>query len=201
MEQTVCFRDFEERDIDFVYKCKNDEKLNSKIVGQYKPFSREDAKKWVHGCMGEHDTYKFWAICTNDAERRIIGWAALSEMDMINRSCSTHSIVINDHDYNDGFVWLETVYHLFEYAFETLCMNRVYGLSIVGHTMSNRIGKVMFMTTEGILRQAVCKNGFFYDLQYDAILRDEYTVHKEAGDYDLMKTIRRFRRILKEDKQ
>ena len=43
MEKTVCFRDFEVRDIDFIYKCKNDEKLNSMIVGQWHPFTYEEA--------------------------------------------------------------------------------------------------------------------------------------------------------------
>lgn len=201
MDNTVCFRDFEERDIDFIYRCKNDEKLNSMIVGQFKPFSREDAEKWVHGCMGEHDTFKFWAIATNDEEKRIVGWAALAEIDKTNQSCSTHSIVINDSDYNDGFAWLETVRFLLQYSFEELHLNRVYGVSIVGHKMSNRIGKLMFMPVEGIFRQACCKKGKFYDLQSIAILRDEYFSHKEAGDYDMMKIIRRLRKILKEEKE
>ena len=51
MERTVCFRDFEERDIDFIYKCKNDEKLNSMIVGPWHPFTYEEAAKWVHGLL------------------------------------------------------------------------------------------------------------------------------------------------------
>lgn len=200
MERTVCFRDFEERDIDFIYKCKNDEKLNSMIVGQWHPFTYEEATKWVHGCMGAHDTYKFWAIATNDEEKRIVGWAALAEIDRINSSCSTHSIVINDTDYNDGFAWLETVRFLLQYAFEELKLNRVFGISLVGHQMSNRIGELMFMPIEGVLRQAEFKNGKFYDLQYIAILKDEYFSHKEAGDYEMMSIIRRLRKILKEEK-
>ena len=58
----------------------------------------------------------------------------------------------------------------------------------------------MFMTTEGILRQAAYKNGRFYDLQMDSILRDEYFAHRDAGDYDIIKTIRRLRKILKEER-
>ena len=47
----VLFRNFEERDIDFIYKCKNDEKLNELTVGQFHKFTYEEAEKWVHGCM------------------------------------------------------------------------------------------------------------------------------------------------------
>ena len=201
MEPTVLFRDFEERDIDFVYKCKNDEKLNSMIVGQFKPFSREDAEKWVHGCMGEHDNFKFWAICTNDEEKRIVGWVAIAQIDKVNKSVFTHSIVINDSDYNDGYAWIESVLHMFSYSFDTLGMNRVWGQSIVGHPMSGRIGRLLFMTNEGTMRQASYKNGHFVDLQIDAILREEYYSHRDAGDYNMMKIIHRLRKILKEEKK
>lgn len=201
MEPTVLFRDFEERDIDFVYKCKNDEKLNSMIVGQFKPFSREDAEKWVHGCMGEHDNFKFWAICTNNEEKRIVGWMAISQIDRVNKSVFTHSIVVNDPDYNDGYAWIESVLHMFSYSFDKLGMNRVWGESVVGHPMSRRIGPLLFMTNEGTMRQASYKNGYFVDLQIDAILREEYYSHRDAGDYDMMKIIRRLRKILKEEKK
>ena len=102
MEHTVIFRDFEERDVDFIYRCKNDEELNSMIVGPFHPFTYQEAVDWVRGCMGEHETYKFWAICTNDETKKIIGWTALSKIDRINQSVFTHSIVIGDRNYQDS---------------------------------------------------------------------------------------------------
>lgn len=195
MADTVCFRDFEERDVDFILKCKNDDELNRMVVGQSRKFTRQDAENWVKGCIIGNPTFKFWAICINDEEKRIIGWAALSEIDSVNKSASTHSLVIGDPDYNDGFAWIESVYFLFKYSFEVLKLNRVYGVSLVGHPMSNRIGALMFMKTEGILRQAIFKNDKFYDLQYDAILKDEFFAHKEAGDYEMMKIIKRLRKL------
>lgn len=196
MEKTVLFRKFEERDIDFIFKCKNDEKLNSMIVGQYHPFSYEEASQWVRNCMkGDRPDLKFWAICTNDVEKRIVGWISLADIDCVNKKCSTNSIVISDPEYNDGFAWLESVLFMFRYAFEVLELNRVYGVSLMGHKMSNRMGPLMFMQTEGILRQAVFKNGKFYDLHYSGILKDEYFAHKEAGDYEIMKLIRRLRKM------
>lgn len=194
---TVVFRAFEERDIDFIYRCKNDEKLNSMIVGSYHPFTYEEAVKWVHGCMGNHDDFIFWAIATNDEEKRIVGWAALSKIDKVNMSANTHSIVIADPDYNNGIAWLETEIHLLKYAFEDLKLNRLYGISLMGHKMSNQIGELIYMKTEGIFRQACYKNGQFYDVQYCGILKDEYFRHKEAGDYDIISIIRRLRKIRK----
>lgn len=194
---TVFFRDFEEKDIDAIYRWKNDEKLNSMIVGQWRPFSYEDAVKWVHGCMGEHDTFKFWAICTNDDEKKIIGWTALSKIDRQNQSVYTHSIVIGEKDYQDGFAWIETVLFLFSYSFETLGMNRVYGESILGNKASNLVEPLMFMAREGLLRQAVFQNGQFYDISYAAILKEEYFEHKAAGDYEIPAVIRRLKKLRK----
>lgn len=197
---TVIFREFEERDVDFIYRCKNDEELNKLIVGQFHPFTYQEAVDWVQGCMGEHESYKFWAICPNDEEKRIIGWTALSKIDKVNRSVYTHSLVIGDKNFQDGFAWIETVLFLFSYSFEILGMNRVYGESIIGNKASNLVEDLMFMTREGVFRQAVFKNGHFYDISYAAILKDEYFAHKEAGDYEMSFVIRRLKKLRKESR-
>lgn len=197
MPPTVIFRDFEERDIDFIYRCKNDEKLNSMIVGQFRPFSREDAEKWVHGCMGEHETYKFWAIATNDEEKRIVGWTALSSIDNINRSACLHGIVIGDPAYRDGFAWIETHQFVFNYMFEILKLNRLYGESIVGHIASNSMEEIMFFTREGIKRQVLYKDGRFYDTSFVSILSEEYFKHKSQGEYETRAIIRRIGKLRK----
>ena len=120
MIHTVAFRDFEERDIDFVFKCKNDKKLNDMIVKQSHVFSYEDAVRWVRGCMGEHKDFKFWAVCTNDDEQRIVGWISLSSIDCVNKSACFHGIVIGDEDYHDGFAWIESYLFVMEYAFQNV---------------------------------------------------------------------------------
>lgn len=197
MEKTVSFRDFEERDIDFIYKCKNDEKLNSMIVGDYHPYTYEEATKWVHGCMGEHETYKFWAICTNDDEKRIVGWVSISNIDRKNQSVCFHGIVIADSNYNDGFAWIESYLYIYQYCFEVLGMNRVYGESIVGHKLSGNIGKILQVPHEGIKRQAIYRNGKFYDLGFGALLREEYFKHKEDGDYEMKAILKRIYNLRK----
>ena len=193
MINTVCFRDFEVRDVDSIFKWKNDGELNKMIVGQFKPYTHEDALRWVQGCMGDHENYKFWAIATNDEEKRIVGWAAISNIDRINQSAETHSMVIADPDYHDGMSWLEAHLLMFEYVFETLKLNRLYGVSLVGHKDSNVMGNLLFMKTEGILREAVFKNDRFYDLKYDGILKKDYFEHKSAGDYSLKAILRRLK--------
>ncbi len=182
---TVVFRDFEERDVDFIFRCKNDEELNKLIVGEFHPFTYEEAVDWVHGCMGEHEAYKFWAIATNDEEKRIVGWVSLSVIDRINKSACFHGIVIGDKAYNDGFAWIESYLFIMEYVFEKLRFNRLYGSSIFGNKDSNSVTHVFLWTEEGIMRQAIMKNGHYYNVKLSSILRDEYLRYKAEGEYNM----------------
>lgn len=193
MNHTVLFRDFEERDIDFIYRCKNDEKLNSQIVGEYRPFTYEEATKWVYGCMGEHESYKFWAVCTNDSDKRIVGWVSLADIDKTNKSACFHGVVIADKDYQDGFAWIESYLFIYHYVFEVLNFNRIYGSRLVEHKQTNTLGYVLFSYREGILRQAVWKDGRFHDLVIGSVLSSEYFEHKEKGDYEMRAILKRIK--------
>jgi RimJ/RimL family protein N-acetyltransferase len=201
MVNTVTFRDFEERDIDFIYKCKNDEKLNSMIVGDYHPYTYEEATKWVHGCMGEHETFKFWAVCTNDVEKRIIGWVSLSDINMIESSASFHGIVIADPRFRDGLAWIESYLFVYDYAFEKLNLNKVYGSALVNHVTSQTMRRVMYGKTIDYKKNAVFKNGIYHDISVGELSRDVYTKHKNNGDYKLSSILKRVRFIKKEIKE
>jgi len=194
---TVAFRDFEERDIDFIHRCKNDEELNSMIVGEFRPFSYEESTKWVHGCMGEHETYKFWAVCTNDDEKNIVGWASLAKIDKENKSAFFHGIVIGDPNYRKGFPWIEIQQFVIDYAFQTLNVNRLEFSCLADHPTSMFIGPAMFFKQEGLFRQAVCKNGHFHDVAYFGLLKDEYFDHYDRGEYELVSIISRYSELRK----
>lgn len=197
MEKTVLFRNFEERDIDFIYKCKNDPELNKMIVGHWHPFTREEAEKWVHGCMGEHDTFKFWAIATNDAEQRIIGWISLSQIDKVNQSACYHGLVIGDRAYNDGLAWLESYLFIMKQAFEVFELNRLDGTHLENHKTSRFSIDLFYWTFEGLLRQAIYKDGVFHNLYYVSILKCEYFAHKSSGDYEMKSLLKRLIRLKK----
>ena len=191
MEKTVLFRDFEDRDVDFIFKCKNDEKLNSMIIGDFHPFSYEEARKWVQGCIGNHETYKYWAICTNDEEKNIVGWVSLSKIDRKNRSACFHSIVVADPAFRNGLAWIESYLFIYEQAFEVMKLNRVYGSCRIDHKLSMRMSPAMFSQKEGILREAIFSKGEFVDVYIAALLAKDYFQHKANGEYEMAKIIRR----------
>lgn len=197
MEKTVVFRDFEDRDIDFIYKWKNDEELNKMTVGQFHPFTYKEAVKWVRGCMGEHETYKFWAVCKNDEEKEIIGWTSLAKIDKGNQSAFFYGIVIGNPQYRKGLPWIEIQQYVMEYAFMKLGIHRLEYSCLAEHPSSMAIAPVMFFQCEGMFRQAAFKNDRFYDVAYFGILREEYIEHREKGEYELESIIGRYATIKK----
>ena len=196
MGKTVYFRAFEPEDAVLIHQWKNSDELNEMTVGLNKKTSLEEDQQWVNAHKDHHPYYAYWAICAKDTNK-MIGYASLVNIHYINSSAETGAILIGDPNYNDGFAWMESVLFLFEYAFERLNLNRVYGQSLVGHKISNLVEPLMYMKQEGVLRQAAFKNGRYYDISFAGILKSEYYSHKEAGDYELPAVIRRIKKLRK----
>lgn len=200
MEKTVFFRAFEEEDIDKIYLWKNDDELNKLTVGLNRKVCRDDVAKWVRSKMPHNPYEVYWAICANDETKKIIGYAQLTQIHFINSSANFSGILIGDKDYRDGFAWMETYLFIMEYAFERLGLNRLYGTSMIGHRVSNHASEVFLWTTEGKMRQAVFKNGIYYDLKCSAILKDEYFQHLSEGAYTTKSILKRIRQLRNNDK-
>ena len=199
MEKNVFFRTFEEEDIDSIYAWKNDDELNAMTVGLNRKICKDDVGAWVRSKMPHNPYESYWAICSIDT-KKIIGYAQLTQIHYINSSANFSGIVIGDKNYHSGLAWLETYLFIMEYAFERLGLNRLSGSSILGHKQSNAIGPILFWTREGVERQAIFKNGKFYDLAISALLKSEYFMHKENGEYDMSSILKRIRLSTKSHK-
>ena len=193
MNKTVYFRSFEEDDAPLIYKWMNDDSLKTMSIGLNRRMCKDEALDWVKARMRHNPYQVWWAICAVDSDK-MIGYMSLTDIHYINSSANFSGIVIGDKDYNDGFAWIESYLFIYEYAFERLGLNRVYGESIYEQKLSKTIGGIFFAQKEGILRQAAYKNGKYYDVIIGSLLRSEYLEHKENGDYEIMSIIRRFRK-------
>lgn len=197
MNNTVYFRAFEEEDAELIYKWRNDDDLRSLSTGLNRRMCRDEALEWVKARMRHNPYQVFWAICVKDTQE-MIGYACLTDIHYINSSANFSGIVIGDKKYQDGIAWIETYLFVYEYAFERLNLNRLYGHAIEDHKTTLAIRAAMFSTKEGVLRQNVFKNGRFYDVSVSSILRDEYFAHKSKGEYELPVVMKRLVRLYKE---
>lgn len=199
MEKTVYFRAFEPDDAALIHEWKNSDELNELTVGLNKKTCYEEDLEWVKSKMNHHPYYAYWAICDRESDK-MIGWICLTDIHYINSSANFSGIVIGDKDRQDGLAWIESFLFVAEYVFERLNLNRMYGSAITEHKSSILLGEAMFEKLEGVQRQAVYKNGRYYDVALYALLRDEYFAHKEMGDYELISIIRRIGELRKNRK-
>ena len=197
MEKTVYFRAFEEEDANLIYQWMNDDELKKLSKGLNRRICRDEAVEWVKARMRHNPYQVFWAICAKDTDK-MIGYACLSDIHYINSSANFSGVLIGDKNYQDGMAWIETYIFIYEYAFERLKLNRLYGSAIDEHKTTMAMRKAMFNTTEGVMRQAAFKNGRYYDVSMSSILRDEYFEHKNAGEYEVMSVLKRLTRISRE---
>ena len=200
MEKTVFFRAFEEEDAELIYKWMNDHELKKLSTGMNRFMCKDEALDWVKARMRHQDYRVFWAICAKDTGK-MIGYASLTDIHYINRSANFSGIVIGDKNYQDGLAWIESYLFVYEYVFERLNLNRIYGRAIDEHPSTILMRSVMFSTTEGVLRQAAFKNGRYYDVSISSILRDEYFEHKQNGDYEIANVLKRLTRLIREKKK
>jgi RimJ/RimL family protein N-acetyltransferase len=200
MESTVYFRAFEDEDSELIYQWMNDDKLKQMSIGLNRRMCKDEALEWVKARMHHHDYNVFWAICTKDTNK-MIGYTCLTNIHYINRSAVFGGLVIGDKDYQDGMAWIESYLFVYEYGFERLNLNRIEGTVLIDHKASKTIGDVMFSKGEGVLRQAAYKNGKFYDVGIGALLREDYFLHKENGDYEISAVLKRLTKKIRENKK
>lgn len=191
MQKTVYFRTFEEDDVDLIYKWMNDDELKKLSVGLNRRMSKEECKNWIIA-RKDHNPYQYyWAICSVQDEK-LIGYAYITDIHTINRTAEFGGIIIGDSDYHNGVAWIETYIFILDFVFDRLNINRFSDTAIIENLQSNKIAEVFFFEREGVLREAVYKNGIYYDLALMSILSKDYHSHKLAGDYEIKNIIRRF---------
>lgn len=200
MEKTVYFRAFEEEDAELIYQWMNDDELKKLSTGLNRRMCRDEASEWVKARIRHNPYQVFWAICAKDSNK-MIGYAYLTNIHYINSSADFGGVMIGDKNYQDGMAWIETYVFVYEYAFERLNLNRLYGSAIDEHKTTLAMRKAMFNTTEGVMRQATFKNGKYYDVSMSSILKDEYFEHKNAGEYEVMSVLKRLTRISREQRK
>ena len=191
MKRIISFRTFEESDIDSFYRWRNDEDLTRMTVGLCRRISKEEITKWVISKIPHNPYEVYWAVCTNDEEKRLIGYVSLSSIHYINSSAQFGGILIGDPKYQGGVAWIQIYQFVLEYVFERLGLNRLGGRAITEHPQTLSMMKALFFEKEGVEREAVYKNGRYYDVQTHALLKRDYFAHKNNGEYEFSSILKR----------
>lgn len=105
-----------------------------------------------------------------------IGMLSLIDIDTVNRHAEPGRFLIGDQTAAQGVpAAVEAMKLLYELAFESLCLVRVYGIIAANNTLMIKWQKYLGMQEEGRLRNHLCgKCGLFEDAICLGMLVDEY---------------------------
>ena len=149
----------------------NDEELCKTLQKHYFPITVESQIAfWEKNIQNSTDRIQL-GICRVDGGP-IVGVISLSHIDFINRKAEM-SIVIGDRSSQNMTIFVDSCKLLFNHAFYTLNLNRIYGGSIVQELVT-LLCRMLKCKSEGILRQDIFKGGQYHDSYLYAVLREDF---------------------------
>ena len=170
METRIYFRALEPDDYKTSIKWRNDDEIWG-MVGSPKYFVSEAyEKKWVEDTIFNSRDIKL-AVCIKDSNT-YIGNVYATDIDMINRSCTT-GVLVGEHEYWGKGYASEAMKLLLDYVFNERNLNRAQALVLDSNAASLKMHQKVGYKIEGTLRQSVYKNGKYQDMIVLSILKEE----------------------------
>lgn len=187
---TIYLRMLEPSDYELTYLWHNDYNIQKLTCGPLRIVSKEIERNWVLAKSSNNREELYLAICMNDTDK-MVGYVSLNNFNYLYRSCSWSGIVIGDKNAHSGFEYIEAGVLLIAYVFDQLNMNRLTASVIEKHITSNAGLQALTLSIEGIAKEAVYKDGQYFDRVDLALLRSEYINHKLKGDYETFSVMSR----------
>ena len=171
IETRIYLRALEIDDYTTTARWHNDDEIWSSVVGPKYYVGNEYEKKWVEETIFSKDALKL-AVCLRE-DCRHIGIVSLTAIDWINRSAQSNWMIGEKGLWGKGYA-TEAVLQLLDFGFQERGLHRISCSLLEGNTASRRVAEKCGYRQEGLLRDAVFKNGRFQNLVVMSILRDEY---------------------------
>jgi RimJ/RimL family protein N-acetyltransferase len=129
----------------------------------------EEVQEWYTQYFSKAE-HKLFAVY---ADKTLIGYGTLEHIDTTHRSGEI-GIVIGNADYWNQGLGAKVVTHLTTLAFTVYHLHRVYAVIQGGNIASRRCFEKAGFQHEGRLREARYDHGAFIDLNYYAVLEQEW---------------------------
>jgi [ribosomal protein S5]-alanine N-acetyltransferase len=171
MQVRTYLRAFEVEDYRITVQWHNDPEVMSTVVGPRRLVSEEYEKKWVHDAIFDKDDYRL-AVCLKKDGRQI-GIVSLTKVNWVNRSAECSWMIGDKSLWGKGYA-TEAVQQLLEFGFQERGLHRISCSILEGNLGSRRVAQKCGFQEEGLLREAVYKNGMFHNLALCSILRRDF---------------------------
>lgn len=148
----------------------NDDELCKTIQKHYFPNAVEVQMKFWEDLQNSTNKIQL-GICKVD-DNNVIGIVSLNHIDFINRKAEM-SIIIGDKNAHNITIFTETCMVLFNHAFNSLNLNKIYGGSI-SKNLVQLMCRMLGCKEEGVARQEIFKEGKYHDAYLYSLLKEEF---------------------------
>lgn len=168
---TIQLRKPEAKDLEALWRMKNDEEAANLLGGFSKGYSTSDIAEWMERHRKFSDEALFALL--DGVEGPCIGHVGLYRIDHRVRSCE-FAILIGDKSKWGLGVGRNATKWIVSYAFRELNMNRVELTVLGSNERALKLYESLGFQREGLKREAQYKNGKYHDVIEMSILRREW---------------------------
>lgn len=175
----VILRPVEFEDIEFIRSLINDPWMEERIVGWALPLSKKDQENWYANFHNSNEQIRY---IIEDKEGNTVGFTGLKNIDYKNGVATGAGIRIKKDIQAKGIA-TDAFMTLFRYAFYELRLHRINTSSMEENMASLRMMEKVGCRREGLLRDAVYKNGKYHNVVTLGILDTDYKQLIENNGY------------------
>lgn len=168
----IYLRALEPDDYKTSIKWRKDDDIWDMVTGPKYFVSEVYEKKWVEEAIFNPGQKLTLAICLKDNDKHI-GYVYLNNIDWKNRSAGFAKLI------GDKSIWCkgigkEAILLMLYHGFFVLGLERIEARPLIDNHASIKANEGCGFKKEGILRNAVFKNGKYYDLNIMSIIREDF---------------------------
>ena len=167
-----------ENDLEVLMNWRNSEEISKTLFTNVK-LTMEGQKKWYEKLIHD-DTQIRWIVF---ADGKPIGSMYLVGIDRVNKRCE-HGWFIAEKEYRSLNLALQLRWNMYDYVFNTLGLNRLYGYVMAENKGVVRLIKIGGPELEGVMKQHVCKDGVFHDVVVFGITKSMWEERKKQFTYE-----------------
>lgn len=165
-------RELERKDLPIINTWRNNPELISLLGAPYRFINLEVDEKWFDSYMNNRSNTVRCAIVT-DTDDAIIGLVTIASINHLNQSGEFH-IMIGDRENRGKGAGTFAVTEMLKHAFYNLNLHRIELGALSTNVAAQKLYEKCGFKREGIMREAVYKNGSFVDMFSYAILKNEF---------------------------
>lgn len=150
----------------------NDEQLSKTLQKHYFPNTLENQLQFWENYIAK-STNKFQVGICKKGNNKIIGVCSLNNIDYINRKCE-FSIIIGEKKEQNIMIFIESCKLVFNHAFNTLNMNKIYGGSI-SKDLVLLMTRSLNCKQDGIAPEDVYKDGKYHHAYLYSLLKKDFS--------------------------